>query len=115
MIEQKKGNGKNGNGQKRVLVTAGMIETWQSGVRALFKQVVLLHDGDEDSAWNAVFEHICRLHPDVGPDDREWPYEIITGKRDCSLDEAQRILDRFRDRTVLIDGLAAALRDGRQA
>ena len=91
-----------------------MVETWQSGVRALFKQVVLLYKGDEESAWNAVFEQVRRLHPDVGPDDREWPYEILTGKRDCSLEEGQRILDRFRDRTVLIDGIAAALRDGRQ-
>lgn len=92
-----------------------MVETWQAGVRTLFKQVVLLKDGDEDAAWESIFKNVCRLHPDVGPDDREWPYEILTGQRDCTLEEGQRILDRFRDRTVLLDGLAAALKEGRNS
>ena len=89
-----------------------MCETWQSGVRTLFQEVVRLHGGDEAAAWAAVFSEIRRLHPDVGPDDREWPLPILRGEHDITLDEGRRMLERFRDRTPLLDGLAAAL--GRQ-
>ena len=96
-------------------MTPAMCETWQAGVRALFQGVVRLHGGDEAAAWASVFSEIRRLHPDIGPDDREWPLAILRGEHDITLDEGRRMLERFRDRTPLLDGLAAALRQQRQA
>lgn len=98
-----------GQNKKDVVVTDAMRETWQSGVRSLYQQVVQLYGGDETAAWAAIFSEVRRLHPDVGPDDREWPLPILRGDRDISPEEAQRMLERFRDRTPLLDGLASAL------
>ena len=95
--------------KRLVEVTPAMVETWQAGVRTLFKEVVKLHGGDEAAAWASVASHIKGIAPDIGPDDNDWAYEIVTSKRDCTLEEGRRILERFRERTPLLDALAAAL------
>ena len=95
-------------------LTPAMRETWQQGVRALYAQVVALYEGDEAAAWAAIYSEIRRLHPDIGPDDREWPLPILRGDQDITPEEAERMLERFRTRTPLLDGLAAALERGRQ-
>jgi len=98
-----------GQNKKDVVITVAMREAWQSGVRSLYQQVVQLYGGDETAAWAAIFSEVRRLHPDIGPDDREWALPLLRGDRNITPAEAQRMLERFRDRTPLLDGLAAAL------
>lgn len=92
-----------------------MVDTWQTGIRALFSNVVLLYGGDSEAAWAEVKRSVQRIAPDIGPDDFDWAYEILTKKRDCTLEEGQRTLNRYPGRTPLLDGIAAVLKEGRQA
>ena len=95
----------------RVLTSDINLQTWQKGVTSLFALIVERHNGDAEAAWEAVKKSILKLHPDVGPDDLDWPKEFVNGTRLITQEEAQRILSRYPGRTPLIDGLSAVLED----
>lgn len=98
-----------GGDKSNAQLTPELMETWQTGVRLLWSSVLALHNGDEVQAWATVHTKIRELHPDVGPDDTEWALPILRGERDVTEAEGARMLQRFRDRTPLIDALSAAL------
>ena len=98
-----------GYNKRKVQLTPELVEIWMSGVRLLWKSVLTLHNGNEAQAWASVYSKIRELHPDVGPDDLSWALPILTGERDVTEAEGTRMLDRFPDRTPLIDALRAVL------
>jgi len=98
-----------GYNKRKAQLTPELLKTWMSGVRLLWNRVLALHNGNEAQAWATVYSKIRELHPDVGPDDLDWALPILRSERDVTEAEGARMLERFRNRTPLIDALRAAL------
>ena len=96
---------------RRVLASEQTLKAWQQGVISLFALIVDRYNGDAEAAWEAVKESVLKLHPDVGPDDLDWPKELVKGERKITQEEAQRILSRYPGRSPLIDGLTAVIQE----
>ena len=79
---------------------------WQKSVRVLYKDLQEFHKWSDDKVWLELENELKKNSKgNFGSDDLDWLKAILTLKKDITLSEANRMYERFRHETPLLDAM----------
>ena len=82
------------------------MSEWQRGIRILYKDLQASNGWSDDEIWAKVKTELLRNSKGkVGCDDLDWIKPILRAEKDITIFEAQRMFQRFKYSTPLLDAL----------
>jgi hypothetical protein len=91
---------KNLSGPQTVALTQEIVDEWARGLRGAFRELCLTMMATPAKAWSEVNEECLRAG--IAPDEIEWAQEVVSGFREPTLEEAQRLMQKWGEGQPLV-------------